>query len=264
MAKELFFYKYQGAGNDFILFDGRHERVELTLEEIAFLCDRRFGIGADGLMVLQAINGYDFEMIYYNADGRLGSMCGNGGRCIVAFAYRLGLFTETTRFLAVDGPHYASIRKTGDWVRLQMKDVHHIESLGADWTLDTGSPHYVQLVENLQALDVTRAGQAIRYSVPFAQEGINVNFVEPMENGYSVRTYERGVEAETWACGTGVTAVAMAMAQRGNTYGSIETPIQVPGGKLHISFLRHEDGHFTEVFLEGPALFVFEGKLVLS
>lgn len=260
----IHFYKYQGAGNDFILIDNRtkiinHQNPKL----VAQLCDRRFGIGGDGIMLLQNIENYDFEMVYYNADGQPGSMCGNGGRCIVAFAKHLGIIDSETNFLAVDGPHYAKISASGDWVSLQMIDVDTISLDGDAYILNTGSPHYVQLVEGLKEKDVYHEGHAIRNNATYREKGINVNFVEPVDSGYFVRTFERGVEDETYACGTGVTAVALAMAKHHSQTGAINTPIKVLGGELNIRF--NSDGRkFSGIFLEGPALRVFEGGVEVN
>lgn len=259
---QLNFFKYQGAGNDFILIDGRNQTFPLLRdpESIKKLCDRHFGIGADGLMILQLKKGFDFEMLYFNANGKEGSMCGNGGRCIAAFASHLELIKDETNFLAVDGPHYARISEKGTWVSLQMIDVQHISNDGEAFVLNTGSPHYVLPVENLENKDVYQDGKNIRYNDTYAAEGINVNFIQDMGDHYYVRTYERGVENETFACGTGVTAVAMAMAKKKGLSGKIHTSIVVPGGKLNVSF-NYDGSTFTEVFLEGPAIFVFLGAI---
>jgi diaminopimelate epimerase len=257
----IHFYKYQGAGNDFILVDNRHNAVNHQNPAlIARLCDRRFGIGADGALFLQNREGYDFEMVYYNADGQPSSMCGNGGRCIVAFAKYLGIIDAETTFLAVDGPHYAKISASGDWVSLQMIDVDTISMDEDAYVLNTGSPHYVRLTEGLKDKDVHSDGYAIRNNDTYRAKGINVNFVEPSGEGYFVRTFERGVEDETYACGTGVTAVALAMAKHNHQTGEINTPIKVLGGDLNIRF-KYEDHKFSGIFLEGPAMMVFEGDL---
>jgi diaminopimelate epimerase len=259
------FYKYQGAGNDFILVDNRKNSVNHhNVQLIAHLCDRRFGIGGDGIMFLQDKPGYDFEMVYYNADGQPSSMCGNGGRCIVAFAKFLGIIKTETDFLAVDGPHHARISESGDWVSLQMIDVDTITKDADAYVLNTGSPHYVAFADDLEHKDVYAEGHAIRNNETYHANGINVNFVEPDGNGsYFVRTFERGVEDETFACGTGVTAVALAMAKHNNQTGTIETPIKVLGGDLNIRF--NYDGHvFTHIFLEGPAIQVFEGEVDIA
>jgi diaminopimelate epimerase len=258
---KLSFYKYQGAGNDFILVDNRalgfnHHRPEI----IASLCNRRFGIGGDGIMFLENKEGFDFEMVYYNADGNPSSMCGNGGRCIVSFAKFLNLFDRETNFLAVDGPHYAKISEAGDWVSLQMIDVDTLTTDGDAYVLNTGSPHYVQCASDLRSKDVFSEGRAIRYNDTYKAEGININYVEDLGDHYFVRTYERGVEDETYACGTGVTAVALAMAKHKGQSGSITTPIKVLGGDLNIRF-NFDGSTFNNIFLEGPAKYVFAGEI---
>jgi diaminopimelate epimerase len=255
------FYKYQGAGNDFVLVDNRKNAVNHQDPKlIARLCNRRFGIGGDGIMFLQNKEGYDFEMGYYNADGQPSSMCGNGGRCIVAFAKYLGIIDSETDFLAVDGPHHAKISATGDWVSLQMIDVNEINNDGGAYVLNTGSPHYIELVNSLSDKDVYHDGFAIRNNDIYKANGINVNFVEPLNGGYFVRTFERGVEDETYACGTGVTAVALAMAKHNHQTGKLNTPIKVLGGDLNIRF-DYDGQRFTDIFLEGPAVQVFEGEV---
>ncbi|KAA3436268.1 diaminopimelate epimerase [Rufibacter hautae] len=255
---DLTFYKYQGTGNDFVVLDNREQNIQLSQEQVAFLCDRRKGIGADGLMLLQEKEGYDFEMVYYNADGRVGSMCGNGGRCLVAFAQFLGVVEDQAYFIASDGPHKAFLKD--GLVHLQMKDVDEVEDLATATFMNTGSPHYVKQVEALQDLDVFQEGRAIRYSGRFKAEGTNVNFVEHLsENKLFVRTYERGVEDETFSCGTGVTACALAASRAG--YKS-PVHIQVLGGELQVSF-EQEGQSFRNVFLIGPALQVFKGEISL-
>lgn len=255
------FYKYQGAGNDFVIIDNRDGSFEASdVEKIAHLCNRRFGIGADGLMLLEEAEGYDFRMVYFNADGEEGSMCGNGGRCIVAFAHDRGLIGDHTRFIAVDGAHEATIDKEMGWVRLKMIDVNGIMQDGKAYVLDTGSPHYVLQVADLAQLDVFAMGSRIRYSERYSAKGINVNFVEPRPEGIVVRTYERGVEDETLACGTGVTAAAIAMAVAQDKHGALSYPVEAMGGRLKVSFVRSED-LFYQVFLEGPAKFVFAGEI---
>ncbi|HEX3385259.1 MAG TPA: diaminopimelate epimerase, partial [Mucilaginibacter sp.] len=249
---------------DFILVDNRKNAVNHQNPKlIACLCDRRFGIGGDGIMFLQNKTGYDFEMGYYNSDGQPSSMCGNGGRCIVAFAKFLGIIDSETNFLAVDGPHHAKISASGDWVSLQMIDVNEIRCDGEAYVLDTGSPHYIQLVTGLKDKDVYYDGHAIRNNETYKAKGINVNFVEPIEEGYFVRTFERGVEAETYACGTGVTAVALAMAKHKRQTGALNTPIKVLGGDLNIRFETDDSVHFKNIFLEGPAVQVFDGEIHL-
>lgn len=257
---KIHFYKYQGAGNDFILVDNRGLLVNHSNPGlISRLCDRRFGIGADGIMFLQNREGYDFEMIYYNADGQPSSMCGNGGRCIVAFAKYLGIIGNETNFLAVDGPHYAKISDSGEWVSLQMIDVDTITMDDNAYVLNTGSPHYIELVTGLADKNVYADGYTIRNNETYRANGININFVEPTDQGYFVRTFERGVENETYACGTGVTAVALAMAKHNGQTGHTNTPIKVLGGDLNIRF-NYDGEKFTDIFLEGPAVMVFEGE----
>jgi diaminopimelate epimerase len=257
---KIHFYKYHGAGNDFILVDNRGLTFDAdNISLIALICDRRFGIGADGLMLLQNHPPYDFEMRYFNSDGREASMCGNGGRCIVAFAGSLGLIGNTTRFLAVDGPHEALL-ETDNEVNLHMSDVQKIETIGRDFFLNTGSPHYVRFMEDLSTLDVCVEGRKIRYNDRFSQEGTNVNFVLQKENHLTVYTYERGVEDETLACGTGITASVLCAGYRtGISKGTFS--VSAKGGNLQVSF-GHNNGIFTDIWLKGPARFVFEGDYV--
>lgn len=260
MNKNIKFSKYQGAGNDFVLIDNRNNEFDRLNEQLVKkLCDRRFGIGADGLMLLQQHISYDFEMVYFNADGREGTMCGNGGRCIVAFARDLGIIKSDTDFLAVDGPHQANI--TDNQVNLEMIDVHTIDQDGQAYVLDTGSPHYVIEVDNLSQYDVFNEGYAIRNNNTYGGKGINVNFVEKEGNGFFLRTFERGVEDETLACGTGATATAIAMSIKEEKNGPLEIPVRVLGGQLYISFLK-EGNTFTKVHLKGPAKHVFSGEIL--
>lgn len=251
------FYKYQGTGNDFILLDNRSLFFDRTRTDIvAALCHRRFGIGADGLILLQNKEGYDFEMVYFNADGREGTMCGNGGRCIVQFAYDLKVIGSQTRFLAVDGPHDAEVDE--HWVRLHMKDVDEIQQHSNYVFMNTGSPHYVADVQNIDSYDVVPVGKEIRYSSAFAPGGTNVNFMEKKGDRLFVRTYERGVEDETYSCGTGVTAAALSAALQGMTS---PISVQTVGGPLKVSFNRDEKGRFVDIYLMGPAKQVFQGSV---
>lgn len=255
------FYKYQGTGNDFIILDNRQlffPKNDTKL--IARLCDRRFGIGADGLMLLEPHDSYDFTMVYFNADGSTSTMCGNGGRCLVAFAKKLGLVTSEAHFEASDGYHYAKI--SDENIALQMIDVSEVTLHEKYQYVYTGSPHHVELVTNLNDYDVKMCGAKIRYSNLYGASGSNVNFVEQEnENTFKVRTYERGVEDETLSCGTGVTAVAIAMYEIRKT-SSMNIDLIVPGGKLQVSFTKAGQ-YFKNVFLIGPAEFVFEGKIEL-
>jgi len=257
----LFFFKYQGTGNDFILLDNREGIYNtLSTEQIRHLCDRRFGIGADGLMLLNNHEGYDFEMKYFNADGREGSMCGNGGRCLVRFAYHLGIHRNEYKFLAVDGDHEAEIDTDGI-VSLKMKDVDKIRRQNGDSILNTGSPHYVKVVSDVMDMDVYKKGRDIRYSKEYEQEGINVNFVEQTgEDKIIVRTYERGVEDETYSCGTGVTAAAMVCYHNENGFNDVQ--VKTLGGKLNVEFDRIEE-RYINVWLSGPAEKVYDGKIEL-
>ncbi len=254
------FYKYQGTGNDFILADNRKNEYQLTTEQIHHLCDRRFGIGADGLMFLQEKNGFDFEMKYYNADGREGSMCGNGGRCMTKFAYQLGIHRELYRFVASDGVHEAEIDMDGI-VSLKMRDVKSIRRFHSDFILDTGSPHYIKMVTNVADIDVYKKGSEIRHSREFEEEGINVNFVEQLREAdkISVRTYERGVEDETFSCGTGVTAAALVCYHNENGYNDVE--VKTLGGILTVEFDRIDDNKYENIWLCGPAEKVYEGAV---
>jgi len=256
----LHFYKYQGTGNDFILADNRKNEYSFTKEQIHKLCDRRFGIGADGLMLLNEKAGFDFEMKYYNADGREGSMCGNGGRCMTKFAYHLGIHREVYRFLASDGVHEAEIDMDGI-VSLKMKDVKTIKRFHSDYILDTGSPHYIKMVSNVMDVDVFKKGSEIRHSKEFEEEGINVNFVEqlPEADKIIVRTYERGVEDETFSCGTGVTAAALISYHNENGFNDIE--VKTLGGTLTVEFDRTDDEKHEMMCLCGPAEKVFEGSI---
>jgi diaminopimelate epimerase len=254
------FYKYQGTGNDFIMIDNRKATFPIDKEQIARLCHRRFGIGADGLILLQNQPGYDFKMVYFNADGGESSMCGNGGRCLVQFAHHLHIFDQETTFLAVDGPHQAYIRN--GLVYLKMIDVQEVEH-GPDFNfLNTGSPHYVAFTENVSALDVIGYGKAIRYNHRFAPAGgTNVNFVElKPDHTLFVRTYERGVEDETFSCGTGVTACAIAA-----SFKEIQSPVKIQtiGGMLQVSFKKLNNHTFTDIYLIGPAERVFTGEITI-
>ena len=257
---QLEFYKYQGTGNDFVMIDNRSETFPKdNTQLIERLCDRRFGIGADGLILLENDTETDFRMVYYNSDGNESSMCGNGGRCLVAFAKKLNVIENSTTFIATDGLHHATVSKDG-LVSLQMIDVDAIQTTPEFSFLNTGSPHHVQLVEDLEHYNVKENGAAIRYSELYGKQGSNINFVKKIDDTtFSLRTYERGVEDETLSCGTGATAVAIAMNVLGKTDAS-SIDLNVEGGKLVVSFDKKE-GHFTDVFLKGPAEFVFKGTI---
>lgn len=254
----IHFYKYQGTGNDFVLIDNRDGAISLTQEQVAFLCDRHFGIGADGLMLLEPEDGYDFKMVYYNSDGNESTMCGNGGRCITAFAKHLGVIENEAKFIAIDGDHTATVHNDGR-VSLQMQDVNTVNSFDDHTEVDTGSPHFIAWVDDVEAIDVYQQGKAIRNRDKYQPKGINVNFVERTNNGISVRTYERGVENETLSCGTGVTAATIASSNSQDK--EVSTDIQTPGGQLNVSFKRAGNGLIHDVILTGPATFVFEGDI---
>ncbi len=252
------FHKYHGTGNDFILIDNRDGSITLTKSQVAYMCHRRFGIGADGLMLLELAAGYDFRMVYYNSDGGESTMCGNGGRCITAFAKSLGIVDTVADFLAIDGPHTARICNNGV-ISLHMKDVADMSIYDDHTILNTGSPHYIQWEKDVKEVDVFTAGRAIRNRDQFQQDGINVNFVQFIDDKLFVRTYERGVEDETLSCGTGVTAAAIAATC--SATGSFETGIETPGGHLEVSFTKNTAVSATDVVLTGPAVFVFSGSI---
>lgn len=260
------FSKYHGTGNDFVMVDNRALSFPKSTEYIACICHRRFGIGADGLILLENHPEYDFRMVYYNSDGRESSMCGNGGRCISAFAAQLGIgaMGSKLRFEAIDGYHEAALTGQtayGYQVDLLMKNVNGpLETRDQAVILNTGSPHYVTLYTGLDALDIVPAAQAIRYDAPFKAEGINVNFIEPVEGGIRIRTYERGVEDETYSCGTGV--VAASIAAQYLLPGHPHTTLITKGGTLAVNY-HHADHGFHDVHLIGPAEKVFEGEFPL-
>jgi diaminopimelate epimerase len=255
------FFKYHGTGNDFILLDDRAHLFPIADQGlIERLCHRRFGIGADGLILLRSASEADFGMIYVNADGREGSMCGNGGRCCVRFAHDLGLFRHETRFRAIDGLHEATVEN--ETVSLSMSDVSDIQSIDGLFFLNTGSPHVVKFVADVQAVDVVTEGRALRYDPRFGPGGTNVNFVQPLDGQtLSVRTYERGVEAETYSCGTGVTAAVLVAHQQLGMAGPMSA--QTPGGLLQVDFTARPNSSFTNIRLIGPAVRVFVGEVAV-
>jgi len=258
----MHFHKFQGNGNDFILLDNRNNNFDLTAAQVQKICDRRFGIGADGLMLINVSAKYDFKMVYYNSDGNISSMCGNGGRCIAAFSKFIGLVGDEMIFEAWDGLHKAIIEseiiagKIWD-VRLQLADVVDVDKNEDYYFLDTGSPHYVEFVNNTAEIDVATEGKKTRDSERFAPMGTNVNFVEISKDRIFVRTYERGVEEETLSCGTGVTASAIAVFLE---TGRKNVPVHTTGGDFTVSF-NHDEDKFTDVWLRGPAELVFEGDM---
>lgn len=258
---EISFYKYQGTGNDFVMIDNRHQQLSKNNTKIIkSLCDRKFGIGADGLILLEnpEREEEDFKMVYFNADGRESSMCGNGGRCIVAFAAFLGIIDKKAAFSAIDGYHEAAVE--GNIISLKMMDVPTVEKGDGFMFLNTGSPHHIVFSEEVGALEVKKEGAAIRNSELYlAKGGTNVNFVEAKDDILKVRTFERGVEDETLSCGTGVTAVALAAFTTGKAKGNT-VRMETPGGKLSVSFEQKGDG-FTNIWLTGPADQVFKGTI---
>lgn len=256
------FQKYQGTGNDFVIIDNRD--LKFPKEDIPIIeriCDRRFGVGADGLMLVENAEGYDFKMVYYNSDGRQSTMCGNGGRCIAAFVLNNKIANPQGQFIAIDGLHDYTINAEG-LVKLNMINVNQIEVSGEDFIMFTGSPHYVKFVEDLENADMYNGGRTIRYNDRFSQEGINVNFVEKNENICALRTYERGVEDETYSCGTGTVAAALSIAEKFNLHSG---PIQLAtkGGELNVYFEK-KNGAYSDIWLEGPAKFVFDGVIDLK
>jgi len=259
---KISFYKYHGAGNDFIIIDRTETPdIELSAEEISFLCDRRKGIGADGLMYYDSLDGNEFTMSYFNADGKESTMCGNGGRCMAAYWKHKGNEGNQVRFKSIDGDHTAFFRANEN-VNLEMRDIKVVKVSESGYIMDTGSPHMVRFVDDIETLNVQEEGRKIRYSDEFAPEGINVNFAQIKGDKIYIRTYERGVEAETMSCGTGSVAAAVAASlQTGALPDRHE--LVAPGGKLFVSFTKKPDGSFRNVLLEGPAIFVFKGTIQL-
>ena len=251
------FFKYQGTGNDFIMIDGMTDLVNFTASEIALMCDRRFGIGADGLIILKTRLDCDFEMDYYNADGTQ-SFCGNGSRCAQAFAKYLGLITNESYFYAIDGFHHGRIE--GNNYATRMGNVAEIGEIEDDYFINTGSPHHIKYVENIDEVDVYKQGNSIRNSPKYKTNGVNVNFVSIQDDYLKVRTYERGVEAETYSCGTGVTAVAISYLYKSDTNIN-KIKIETKGGSLRVDLERISANEFTDIWLIGPAELVYKGEI---
>jgi diaminopimelate epimerase len=277
------FVKYQGTGNDFVLIDNRtgawqdylamQVPQEFATEKdlVAHICHRRLGIGADGLMLLQNKEGFHFEMVYFNSDGGLSSMCGNGGRCIAAWAFSLGMGDDSLQFWAPDGTHEARKTNDGKGIALNMNPVSRVQQINTnDWELNTGSPHYVSFQDNnIQQLALVDWAKNIRYNEPYTNQGINVNAVNILdENTISMRTYERGVEDETLSCGTGVCAAAISFVQRSQPHTEANSnevqnhliEVITPGGTLQVS-LQRDQNNYNHIVLIGPATFVFQGQL---
>ena len=256
------FSKYHGTGNDFVMIDGRELYPSLLDQNlIQKMCHRRFGIGADGLIVLEKSDQNDFAMRYFNADGREGTMCGNGGRCIAAFARQLGIPGTEMTFQGIDGIHHASLLPGGQ-IRLKLSDVTGIQRLEDGYLINTGSPHFVKFVQNLDKISMDVEGKEIRHQSRFGKEGVNVNFVEADRQADSlfVRTFERGVEAETWSCGTGVTAAAISSYLHHKS-DKVTCSILTKGGELQVDFQAKANLRFTDVYLTGPASHVYDGSI---
>jgi diaminopimelate epimerase len=269
------FYKYQGTGNDFILADNRKGTIKLNTKQVAFLCSRKWGIGADGLLLLQNKKGYDFEMKYYNADGKTSTFCGNGSRCIVAFAKKIkAIRKNTTTFMAADGAHEATLLSSSNKnsrVNVKMRDIEAIETgkqgniisgkKGAYYLVNSGSPHYVVFGHTFKGANIIPEAKQVRYSGLFGTGGVNVNFAEKTKRGIFVRTYERGVEDETLSCGTGVTASALSAAMVGMASSQKHCTVETPGGKLTVRFHKEANHAFAHVWLEGEATFIYQGQI---
>jgi len=266
MNNPLIFYKYHGAGNDFVLIDNR---ISLPFDFnnpdlIKNLCHRNFGIGSDGLILLEKDDYVDFKMRYFNADGNEGSMCGNGGRCMVAFAHDLNIIKNEGTFKATDGLHHFKVLEN-NYYSISLKEVTNIQIKPNGFFIDTGSPHWVEFISDLEGFDVYNAGKKIRLDPIFGDGGTNVNFLVDAENGLEVATFERGVERETLACGTGVTAAAMAYyVSKGWQVEEFEVSLKAKGGLLHVSFRPNHDNKvptFSDVWLTGPAIQIFKGDI---
>jgi len=263
---KIHFHKYQATGNDFVVIDNRTSGYSFSKEQIEKICDRRFGVGADGLMLIEKHPSLDFNLVYYNSDGSQ-SLCGNGSRAAVVMAATLGLLKTSTTFNAYDGAHDAELLNTGI-VRLKMNDVNVVKKSGDEYFINTGSPHHLRFVNDINSYPVFEEGRKIRYSDTYAPNGTNANFIQLLDNNtIAVRTYERGVEDETLSCGTGVTAAALAASFHGYTS---PVHIKVKGGELSVEFNAVHSGPsgslpatFHDVFLIGPAKMVFEGDLEL-
>ncbi len=260
---KLHFTKYHGTGNDFIMVDNRNGIFPASEEIIIHLCDRHFGIGADGFITLETADNFDFRMTYFNADGKEGTMCGNGGRCCLAFALHLGLIRNRATFKSIDGVHQGEILKiAGDQVisKVKLKNVSRIEMINGHYFIDTGSPHYVIFTKNIEQQDVLNEGRKLRYSEPFHPDGTNVDFAQIFDDHIFVRTYERGVETETLSCGTGVTASMLATWLY--TDGLFKHHhIATMGGSLKVTFKPTAENRFEDIWLEGPAQKVFSGTI---
>jgi diaminopimelate epimerase len=264
--RKIPFYKYHGTGNDFIMVDNRaHQLLLRDPHQVAALCHRRFGIGADGLILLEESARFDFKMKYFNADGKEGSMCGNGGRCIAAFASFLGIIKSKTTFDAIDGSHEAVVLEAVEKVHtvgLKMNNVIAVNRDNGAYVMDTGSPHYVKFCQDVETMDIVSEGKKIRYNATYKSPGINVNFVSGDGEIFSIRTYERGVEDETYSCGTGTVAAAIAVDAAGKSKAGQPVKFETRGGLLEVSFQKNES-IYSDIWLTGPATQVFEGTFQL-
>ena len=253
------FHKYQATGNDFVIIDNRETKLSFSREQVAAICHPKFGVGADGLMLIENHPSLNFHLEYFNSDGSQ-SLCGNGCRAAVQFASQLGLVNGSAKFTAFDGPHTAEILPDRN-IRLKMADVTECRMIGEDYFINTGSPHYIKFVSKINDYAVYEEGKRIRYHEQFSPGGTNVNFVELQGNDtIYVRTYERGVENETLSCGTGITAAALAASLKG-----YKSPVSIKtlGGALSVEFKSSQAGTFQEIYLIGPAKMVFKGQLEL-
>jgi len=257
---KLKFNKYHGVGNDFIIIDGVSNRINLTTQRIKEMCDRHLGIGADGLMIIEQSDDFDFSMVYYNSDGNEGSMCGNGGRCIVDFAGKMGMISTTTTFEAIDGIHEAEILENG-LIKLKMRDVATVKNYEDGTFIDTGSPHFVKRVPDISTVDVDIEGKKYRYDTRFLPDGTNVNFYSIKNNEVFARTFERGVETETLSCGTGAVAVGLVVIYK-NLLDTTKILINTLGGKLQVECENHNQS-YTNIYLTGPVVKVFDGVYCL-
>jgi len=252
---KVYFQKFQGTGNDFVMIDGR-DGISLTIAQVIFLCDRRFGVGSDGVIILQKSENADFYMNFYNPDGSQ-SFCGNGSRCTVVFADSLGIVATRGKFEAIDGVH--EFEFIDENVQIHMRDVNTIDQRAGDFVINTGSPHYIVYALNVENMNLVEEAQKIRYNDEFAINGINVNFVEQAGDGIKMRTYERGVEGETLSCGTGVTAAALSWAAK--NLGQSRVKVATRGGELFVKLNGDSGTSFTDIWLCGPAKKVFIGEI---
>ena len=257
---EFKFQKYHGTGNDFILINDKSEKFPVdNSDRIRSLCDRKFGIGADGLIIIRNHDKFDFEMFYFNSDGKQGSLCGNGSRCALAFGVKNGLIKNKVVFKAIDGVHKAEA-DSNNIFSLSIKNINTIEYDKNALFLDTGSPHYVELVESLDDIDVRAKGSLIRNSDRYKKEGVNVNFIKIIGPDHiKIRTYERGVEDETLSCGTGAVASSIALHFLQLTKLN-KLKVETSGGILEVEF-KFTSGIYKDIYLKGPAEKVFSGKI---